>query len=166
MAKLNSVPTSVGPMTHLVSVVLCAVLLCVIRVAASPQQSASATRLLKPEEGLRIVNTASEHEQQLRRKPDCSHLVHQIYLLAGFGYPYASSFDLYAGSENFSRVKTPQPGDLIIWPGHAGIVLDPVQHTFYSSVRSGLRPSLTTHRIGGEGGSHASIAMCLKSPAS
>jgi hypothetical protein len=65
-------------------------------------------------------------------------LVHRVYLLAGFDYPYASSFDIYAGNENFGRVKTPQAGDLIAWPGHVGIVVDPLQHSFYSLVSTGL----------------------------
>jgi hypothetical protein len=61
-----------------------------------------------------------------------------MYLNAGFEYPYASSFDLYAGNENFVRVRKPQPGDLIAWPGHVGIVLDPSEHSFYSLVSTGL----------------------------
>ena len=32
----------------------------------------------------------------------------------------------------------PQPGDLIAWPGHVGIVVSPTRHTFYSSLNSGL----------------------------
>jgi hypothetical protein len=60
-------------------------------------------------------------------------------MLAGYPYPYASSFDLYAGIGSFVRVTRPQPGDLVVWRGHVGIVVDPVEHSFYSSVRSGLR---------------------------
>lgn len=118
---------------------LLAASLAAVCAAASPQEAEVAPRILTSEEGRAIVNAAWEHEQQVRGKPDCSHLVHEIYSFAGFGYPYASSFDLYAGSDNFARVRTPQPGDLIVWPGHVGIVLDPAQHSFYSSVRSGLR---------------------------
>jgi hypothetical protein len=65
-------------------------------------------------------------------------LVHQIYLSAGFEYPYASSYDIYSGNENFARVKTPQAGDLVVWPGHVGIIVDPMEHSFYSLVSSGL----------------------------
>jgi len=56
---------------------------------------------------------------------------------AGFPYKYASSSDLYAGIDEFRRVANPQPGDLAVWRGHAGIVVDPVQHSFFSVLRSG-----------------------------
>jgi hypothetical protein len=103
-----------------------------------PQEAGTSSRLLNANDGRAIANAARGHGQPLRGPHDCSHLVHEIYVLAGFAYPYASSYDLYAGSEKFARVKTPQPGDLIVWPGHAGIVLDPAKHSFYSLVRSGL----------------------------
>jgi len=31
----------------------------------------------------------------------------------------------------------PQPGDLVVWRGHVGIVISPVQHSFFSAMRSG-----------------------------
>lgn len=68
---------------------------------------------------------------------DCSHLVHAIYDSAGFPYAYAPSSDLYAGVEGFQRVKQPEPGDLIVWRGHAGIVIKPSQHIFFSFMTSG-----------------------------
>ena len=142
MRKPNSAPDRTGSLAiviPLVCAVLCAIVLFAIRVGASPQQPGSALRLLSSREGAAVVSAAREYQQQARGKPDCSHLVHQVYLLAGLDYPYASSFDLYAGSENFRRVKNPQVGDLIVWPGHVGIVLDPARHTFYSSVQSGLQ---------------------------
>jgi len=150
-SKFNSVPRqapyaapadrvgSLASVIPLVGLVLCTVVLCAIRVESSPKEPGPVPRLLTSKQGLAIVNAAWDYEQQTRGKPDCSHLVHQIYLLAGRDYPYASSFDLYAGSDSFRRVKTPQVGDLIIWPGHVGIVLDPAQHTFFSSVHSGLQ---------------------------
>lgn len=107
--------------------------------ASSPQESTSAPRLLSAKEGRSVVAAAWEHREQVRRKPDCSHLVHQVYQLAGLSYPYASSFDLFDGTDSFRRVAAPHPGDLVVWPGHVGIVVDPAEHTFYSSVQSGLR---------------------------
>jgi hypothetical protein len=112
--------------------------LAVAQAVPSPQEPGPRERLMGARDGRAIVKAAREHEQPAPGTQDCSHLVHEIYALAGFTYPYASSFDLYAGSENFERVKTPQPGDLVVWPGHAGIVLDPRKHSFYSLVRSGL----------------------------
>src|SRR5215470_3453369 len=106
---------------------------------SSPRNDLSGARLLTSDEGLILVNTAWEQREQARRKLDCSHFVHQVYELSGFRYPYASSFDLYDGIDNFRRVFTPRPGDLVAWRGHVGIVINAVEHTFYSSVRSGLR---------------------------
>jgi NlpC/P60 family len=102
------------------------------------QGSGSNSRLLSAKEGRAIVDAARDQDQPARGAQDCSHLVHQTYLNAGFEYPYASSFELYAGNENFERVRYAQPGDLIVWPGHTGIVVDPLQHSFYSLVSTGL----------------------------
>jgi NlpC/P60 family len=106
--------------------------------ATFPQESVPSIRLLTAKQGREIINAALEHDQPARGTRDCSHLVHEIYTRAGFAYPYASSFDLYNGSPNFIRIKTPQPGDLIVWPGHVGIVFDPKEHVFYSLVKTGL----------------------------
>lgn len=124
----------------LVAVGLCliAVASVMAQVAAPVHESDSSTRLLTVEEGRSIVNVAWQQEQPTIGMRDCSHLVHQIYAVAGYEYPYASSFEIYAGNENFERVKTPHTGDVIAWPGHVGIVVDPLQHSFYSSVRTGL----------------------------
>jgi hypothetical protein len=108
---------------------------------ARPQllEARSSRRQLTPREGKTIVSAAWEQEQHAGRKPDCSHLAHEVYTRAGYPYPYARSFDLYVGIESFVRVTKPQPGDLIVWRGHVGIVVDPAEHSFYSSVSSGLR---------------------------
>src|SRR3989442_9971793 len=108
------------------------------QVAARTQGAASNSRLLTVEEGRTIADAARDQDRPRHSAQDCSHLVHQAYLNAGFEYPYASSFELYAGNENFERVRKPQPGDLIVWPGHVGIVLDPLEHSFYSLVSTGL----------------------------
>ena len=122
-------------------------LVCVCLIGAAPgkaqvapqvQETEAAFRLLTAGEGRAIVNAAWEQDQPARGTQDCSHLVHQIYLNAGFEYPYASSYDIYSGNENFARVKTPQAGDLVVWPGHVGIIVDPMEHSFYSLVSSGL----------------------------
>jgi hypothetical protein len=107
--------------------------------AAAHGENETAVRLLTREQGLTVVRAASAHRREITNKPDCSHLVHQIYEFAGFPYPYASSLDLYDGVESFRRVNVPHAGDLIVWRGHVGVVTDPKQHGFFSSVRSGLR---------------------------
>jgi len=119
-------------------VFLCGISPAKAQTALSPQQSETNSRLLTAEEGRAIVNTAWGSEPASEGVNDCSHLVHQVYLLAGYDYPYASSFDIYAGNQNFGRVKTPQAGDVVAWPGHVGIVVDPLQHSFYSLVSTGL----------------------------
>lgn len=99
------------------------------------------SRLITPSEGLAIVDTIADQHRSLNRhrsKPDCSHLVNNIYELAGFPYSYAKSLDLYRGQASFVRVSVPQPGDLIVWRGHVGLVVDPRNHFFYSSLRTGL----------------------------
>jgi hypothetical protein len=122
-------------------VLFAALSLCPLRAAASQEGHRETYRLLTRGEGLAIVDAISDHHQSLRgkrAKPDCSHLVNDIYDLAGFPYAYAKSADLYRGHASFLRVNAPQPGDLIVWRGHVGLVLDPRQHFFYSSVRSGF----------------------------
>lgn len=136
--------------------------------------SDSASRLLNAQEELAIVDAAGEQNELAGQAQDCSHAVRQIYASAGFAYPYASSFEIYAGNENFQRVRTPQAGDLIVWPGHLGIVLDPVEHSFSSLVSTGLkaqdykgpywksrgRPRFYRYRIGG-----AAILSGARTPA-
>jgi NlpC/P60 family len=92
--------------------------------------------LVKPDEGLTIIGAALE-SRHTDPNADCSNLVHEIYERAGFTYSYANSSELYAGIKQFRRVLHPQPGDLVVWRGHVGIVISPVQHSFFSAMRSG-----------------------------
>ena len=94
--------------------------------------------LLGTEDGLAVIAAALDSRNYISSKADCSHLVHDIYERAGFSYTYVPSTDIYAGTAEFHRVTHPQPGDLIAWPGHVGIVVSPTRHTFYSSLNSGL----------------------------
>jgi hypothetical protein len=95
-------------------------------------------RLMSVAEGRAIVLTAFQSEEREPGARDCSHAVHAVYATAGFAYPYANSFEIYSGDENFARVKYPRAGDVIAWPGHVGIVVNPAQHSFFSLVRTGL----------------------------
>lgn len=107
------------------------------RISATEQQEQDEARPLTLEEGLAIISAALDVRHQARFKTDCSHFVHGLYERAGFHYEYAPSVDLYAGIDGFERVTIPQPGDLAVWRGHAGIVVNPAQHTFFSLLRSG-----------------------------
>jgi hypothetical protein len=97
-----------------------------------------ALRILTSEEGLAVLSAALESRGNADTEADCSHLVHAIYQRAGFPYSYESSSTLYAGSDEFRRVLHPQPGDLVVWPGHVGIAVSPAQHSFFSALRTGL----------------------------
>jgi hypothetical protein len=110
----------------------------VARETPNLQQKPIASRALSLSEGLAILGVALDlHHSQADFSADCSHFVHGLYERAGFPYEYASSSDLYAGIDEFRRVANPQPGDLAVWRGHAGIVVNPVQHSFFSVLGSG-----------------------------
>jgi cell wall-associated NlpC family hydrolase len=92
---------------------------------------------LTKNDGLTVVATAFDPHSRPRLHRDCSHLVHAIYDRAGFSYPYAESSDLYRGTDHFRRVKHPQPGDLVVWIGHVGIVVNPARRIFFSELSRG-----------------------------
>src|ERR1044071_8126324 len=94
--------------------------------------------LLSREHGRALAEFVLQSGPRVRPKPDCSHLVHLLYERAGLAYPYEDSRVLYLGVADFERVKKPQPGDLVVWRGHVGIVLSPREKTFLSSVPSGI----------------------------
>jgi hypothetical protein len=96
-------------------------------------------RLLNLQEGRAIAQNIAWADDEEGLSPDCSHLVHTLYEQAGYPYSYATSQDLYKGTEKFVRVRVPHPGDLIVWRGHVGIVVDPKEHSFFSSVSEGAR---------------------------
>jgi hypothetical protein len=109
--------------------------------AAAPSKAIATTQLLGADEELAILGAALATRGPARRgdrRSDCSHLVHAIYEKAGFPYTYASSSDLFLGTDDFQRVAQPRAGDLVVWRGHAGIVINPRQHTFFSALRSGF----------------------------
>jgi len=125
--------------------VFCSLALCVVSAQPAPQEDGTSrsaanknhTRTLTREEGQSVVAVALNSKVRRDSAHDCSHLVHAIYQRAGFSYVYASSDDLYDGVEGFRRVSKPQPGDLIVWHGHAGIVVRPSRHVFFSFLTAG-----------------------------
>ena len=107
------------------------------RIYSVTSHGLSQARPLNVDEGLSILTVALDSRHHAAFRSDCSHFVHGLYERAGFPYAYAPSSDLYAGIDGFRRVTNPQPGDLAVWRGHAGIVVNPVQHSFFSLLRSG-----------------------------
>ncbi len=108
------------------------------RPAVTRNRPTSDSQLLNADEGLAIIGAALQTRLRQVAKPDCSHLVHAVYERAGFPYPYMRSADLYAGVPEFRRVMRPQPGDLIVWPGHVGIAISPAGHSFFGELHTGL----------------------------
>jgi hypothetical protein len=115
----------------------------VTRESPDLQQKTIGSRALTRSEGLAILDVALDSRHHAEFAFDCSHFVHGIYARAGLPYEYASSSELYAGIDEFRRVANPQPGDLAVWRGHAGIVVNPVQDSFFSVLRSG--PGLASY---------------------
>jgi hypothetical protein len=99
----------------------------------------TSSHLVTPDEGLAIIGAALDARHLPQANGDCSHVVHAIYEQAGFRYRYAGSSELYDGVEEFRQVTHPQPGDLAVWRGHAAIVINPAQHSFFGATSRGLR---------------------------
>jgi cell wall-associated NlpC family hydrolase len=70
---------------------------------------------------------------------DCSHFVNSLFETIGLEYDYQPSRVLYRGTDAFKRIYRPAIGDLIVWPGHVGIVVDPKEKTFVSALRTGVK---------------------------
>jgi len=108
---------------------------CVSPQSAAPTQTAPP--LASVNDGLDILGAALDTRHRIVEKRDCSHLVHAVYKQAGFPYPYSNSRELYSGIEQFQAVEQPQPGDLVVWRGHVGIVISPAKRSFFSALRTG-----------------------------
>jgi hypothetical protein len=96
-----------------------------------------AERALSSDDRLAVIASALDSKTPRYAEHDCSHMVHAIYERAGFPYAYASSDDLYDGAPGFQRVSQPQTADLVVWRGHAGIVIRPSRHVFFSFLSAG-----------------------------
>jgi len=94
-------------------------------------------RLLTRAEGVALVDRALEYSASSPQL-DCSHLVHEVLSTTGLAYPYATSNEIFAGIPQFRRVRSAQPGDLIVWPGHVGLVVNTERSEFLSSKGSGI----------------------------
>ena len=107
--------------------------------AARPPVIPPGYRLLTLNEGRAIARGIAWADDEEGLAPDCSHLVHKLYEQAGYPYPYASSTDLYRGTGQFFRARYAHPGDLVVWRGHVGIIVNPREHSFFSTTSSGTR---------------------------
>lgn len=105
---------------------------------------AAPRKTLNREDRKAVLDAALDWRKSRSSGHDCSHLVHSIYTHAGFPYRYADSDDLYAGVQGFQRVSRPQAGDVIVWHGHSGIVVEPSRHTFFSFLSAG--PGIDDYR--------------------
>ena len=103
-----------------------------VNAAEHGKKSSRTTRTLTAEESERIAVAARRHQRKIRGTLDCSHLTHQVFADAGFTYAYAPSNTIFRGMRGFKRVKKPRSGDIVVWRGHVGIVIDPAEKTFYS----------------------------------
>jgi len=101
----------------------------------------SSPRTQIPEPSVARTNLLQLGSQLRNTGFDCSHLVHSMYERVGLHYQYATSRTLYRGVEEFQRVAQPISGDLVVWPGHMGIVVDPSQHSFLSALRMHVKTS-------------------------
>lgn len=122
------------------SLLLGLVLLSPARMAAQSEQPDESLRTQAAEQlvelGLQIRQTSL----------DCSHFVNSLFEAIGLGYDYQPSRVLYRGTEVFKRIYRPQTGDLIVWPGHVGIIVDPEAKTFVSALRKGVKVATYSSR--------------------
>lgn len=137
------------PAKRVIAPLVCGLALCVCSAQEISRPTSAATtrntnskrgrkaQTLSADDGLGVISAALDPKVRRYAGHDCSHLVHAIYERAGFPYAYASSDDLYDGVEGFQRVEHPQPGDLIVWHGHVGIVVRPSKRVFFSFMSAG-----------------------------
>jgi hypothetical protein len=115
---------------------------------ALPVTSTGQSHSLMPTpEQARVGETLTAIGLQIRKTAlDCSHFVNSIFERAGLAYKYEPSRTLYRGTPGFRRVWGPAQGDLVVWPGHVGIVVDPDAKTFLSKLNHGVKVSSYTSR--------------------
>ena len=67
---------------------------------------------------------------------DCSHFVVAVlHASEAPGFRYITA-DQFLSSPSFYRVDNPEAGDLVHWPGHIAVVIDPMAGTFIGSQNS------------------------------
>ena len=112
--------------------------LLLIEPAASPAQTSLNLATTARARAAELLAIGGQFE---KTSLDCSHFVNSLFDQVGLHYDYQSSRSLYRGSSAFIRIYHPMAGDLIVWPGHVGIIADPDAKTFLSALRRGVRIS-------------------------
>ena len=111
--------------------------------SADAQSDRSIDRSARSQAAEQLVELGLQiHETTL----DCSHFVNSLFEATGLSYDYQPSRVLYRGTETFKRILRPEIGDLIVWPGHVGVVVDPEERTFVSALRTGVKVAKYTSR--------------------
>ena len=106
---------------------------------AAPQPRSGADAALPVASEMTAASVLNLGLRIRRTELDCSHFVHYLFQMSGLNFTYAPSRELYDGVADFRHVRRPRTGDLIVWRGHVGIVVDPQEHTFLSSLNSGVK---------------------------
>ena len=115
-------------------------LLFALPLSLAPTSASQSKAIGKQSTRARAANVLVTLGTQIKRTTlDCSHFVNSLFEQVGFHYDYEPSIVLYGGTTAFKRVYKPVAGDLVVWPGHVGIVVDPNQQTFVSSLNSGVK---------------------------
>ena len=87
-----------------------------------------------------IADCARDYERLVGHEISYKEMVCNQFVLAVFrrlGYQIEDRrADEFALSPHFMKVNDPKPGDLVHWPGHIGIVLDPDHGIFIGSQTS------------------------------
>ncbi len=69
---------------------------------------------------------------------DCSHFVWEVLKAAGHpGAPYLTTHGI-PGSHVYSHVTSPQDGDIILFDGHMGLVIDATHKIFVGAQSHGV----------------------------
>ena len=88
-----------------------------------------------------IATYARNYERLVGHQISYSEMVCNQFVLAvlrGTVAPSISNMraDEFANSPHFQKIDTPRAGDLVHWPGHIGVVLDPDHGIFIGSQTS------------------------------
>ncbi|MGL4422189.1 MAG: C40 family peptidase [Gemmataceae bacterium] len=67
---------------------------------------------------------------------DCSHFVWQVYKATVDPLMAYQTTSAMKSDPKFTTVTTPEKGDIVLWDGHVGIVVDPTMGTFIGAQSS------------------------------